>query len=92
VERAGRDGDLPPLRAGLAHGPVLRRFGDCFGRTVNVASRLCGAAQPGAVLLSCPLAVDVAAWEALGIAPGRTTRLRVKGIEGGIEAFAVQRA
>ncbi len=92
VEQAGRDGALPPLRAGLAYGPVLRRFGDCFGRTVNVAARLCAVAPPGAVLFHCPAPVDEAAWRAAGVAPGRSTRLAAKGIEGGIEAVPVLRA
>jgi adenylate cyclase len=92
VERAGRDDALPPLRAGLTHGPVLKRFGDCFGRTVNVASRLCGVAPPGVVLFHCPAPVEEAAWRAAGIAPGRPARLRAKGIEGGIEALPVLRA
>lgn len=92
VEQAGRDGSLPPLRAGLAYGPVLRRFGDCFGRTVNVASRLCAVAPPGSVLFHCPLPVDEPAWRAAGIAPGRPATLRAKGIDGGIEALPVLRA
>jgi class 3 adenylate cyclase len=91
VERAGRDGSLPPLRAGLAYGPVLRRFGDCFGRTVNVASRLCGVAPGGSVLLHCAAPVDEGAWTAAGISAGKPTRLRAKGIEGGIEAIPVLR-
>jgi adenylate cyclase len=92
VERAGRDGSLPPLRAGLAHGPVLRRYGDCFGRTVNIASRLCGVAPPGAVLLHAPASVDEAAWRAAGVALGAATTLRAKGIEGGLQAVPVLRA
>jgi adenylate cyclase len=39
---AGADGDrLPPLRAGIAMGPALRRGGDWYGHTVNLASRVC---------------------------------------------------
>jgi adenylate cyclase len=91
VEAAGRDGGLPPLRAGLAFGPVLRRYGDCFGRTVNVASRLCGVAPPGAVLLSCPVPADEAVWAAVGVAAGKPTVLKAKGIDGGIEAVPVVR-
>jgi len=92
VEQAGRDGSLPPLRAGLAFGPVLRRFGDCFGRTVNVASRLCTLAPPGAVLYHCSGPVAEEAWRASGVAPGKSTRLRAKGIDGGLEAVPVLRA
>lgn len=91
VESTGRDGSLPPLRAGLSYGPVLKRFGDCFGRTVNVASRLCAVAPPGTVLFHCPAPVDEAAWRSAGVAPGRAATLRAKGIEGGIEALPVVR-
>jgi adenylate cyclase len=89
---AGADQRLPALRIGLAYGPVLRRYGDYFGRTVNVASRLCAAASPGSVLLYCPVPLDAAAWASRGVAAGRPMRLRVKGIADGVEAFPVVRA
>jgi adenylate cyclase len=91
VEAAGRDGSLPPLRAGLAFGPVLRRYGDCFGRTVNVASRLCAVAAPGAVLLYCSSSLDESSLAARGVAVGTPTRVKAKGIEGGLEAVPVLR-
>lgn len=43
--------DLPALRIGLAAGPVVLRFGDVYGATVNIASRLTGLARPGSVLV-----------------------------------------
>ena len=43
--------DLPPVRIGLAAGPVVLRFGDVYGTTVNIASRLTTLARPGAVLV-----------------------------------------
>ena len=45
-------GDFPPLRAGVAHGPALNRWGDWYGSTVNVASRLTARARPGSVLVT----------------------------------------
>lgn len=42
--------DLPQLRVGLAAGCAVRRAGDWFGSPVNLASRVTGAARPGAVL------------------------------------------
>jgi adenylate cyclase len=42
--------DLPSLRAGIGFGAVMLRAGDYFGNTVNVASRVTGAARPGSVL------------------------------------------
>jgi adenylate cyclase len=52
VERAEGEEDFPPLRAGIAYGPAVNRWGDWFGSTVNVASRLTARARPGAVLVT----------------------------------------
>lgn len=46
------DEDFPRLRVGLATGMAVSRAGDWFGRPVNLASRVTGAARPGAVLVS----------------------------------------
>ena len=56
---ADPDDPFPAVRAGIAHGPVVRRLGDVFGSTVNAASRLTSAARPGTVL------VDAGVHEAL---------------------------
>lgn len=48
-----RRGPLTPdVRAGVAYGPVVTRWGDEFGPTVNLASRLVNIALPGTVLVS----------------------------------------
>jgi adenylate cyclase len=52
IERAEAEDDYPPLRAGVAYGPAVNRWGDWFGSTVNVASRLTARARPSAVLVS----------------------------------------
>ena len=52
LARSGGDDLLPPMRVALAWGPVLLREGDCFGPTVNLASRLVGLAQPYEVIVS----------------------------------------
>nr|WP_281376386.1 adenylate/guanylate cyclase domain-containing protein [Actinomycetospora corticicola] len=44
------DGRLA-LRIGLAYGDVLPRYGDVYGPTVNIASRLTSHARPGTTLL-----------------------------------------
>jgi adenylate cyclase len=45
-------GDAPmSLRIGFQSGPVLRREGDVFGDTVNVAARIVGMAAAGQILL-----------------------------------------
>jgi adenylate cyclase len=50
VELAAPAEGVPPLRLGVAVGPVLERDGDYFGPVVNLASRLTDAAKPGTVL------------------------------------------
>jgi adenylate cyclase len=50
VERGEATEDLPPLRVGLAFGPAVNHWGDWFGSTVNLASRLTARARPGSVL------------------------------------------
>ena len=56
LERAEDDDELPPLRAGMAYGRVLSRFGDVYGSVVNLASRLTSMARPGSVLVDRELA------------------------------------
>ena len=43
---------LPPLRAGLACGPVLVRDGDYFGPVVNIASRSAKLGRPRTALVT----------------------------------------
>ena len=45
VERAEETDGFPPLRAGVAYGPAANHFGDWFGSTVNLASRLTARAR-----------------------------------------------
>jgi adenylate cyclase len=51
VETTPRAG-LPPAHVGLHRGPVVFRDGDYFGRTVNIAARVTGAAGSGEVLVT----------------------------------------
>ncbi|HYB98375.1 MAG TPA: adenylate cyclase regulatory domain-containing protein [Candidatus Limnocylindrales bacterium] len=53
------DSVLPEVRVGLALGPILAWEGDVYGKTVNLASRLVGAARPGTVLVSEELALRI---------------------------------
>ncbi|OAK53507.1 adenylate/guanylate cyclase domain-containing protein [Rhodococcoides kyotonense] len=48
--------DMPELRVGLAWGPVLARYGDLYGSTVNIAARLTSSAHPGTVLVDTTMA------------------------------------
>jgi adenylate cyclase len=43
---------LPQLRIGVASGKAISRAGDWFGSSVNVASRVTSAAEPGTVLVT----------------------------------------
>lgn len=48
--------DLPPVRVGIALGPVLVREGDCFGPTVNLVSRVVDCAGAGEVVVNRAMA------------------------------------
>jgi adenylate cyclase len=52
---------LPLTRTGLNHGPVVRRAGDLFGSTVNIASRIAALAAPGQLLATQAVADAAAA-------------------------------
>jgi adenylate cyclase len=69
VEVGGEDEQFPPLRAGVAYGPAINRWGDWYGSTVNVASRLTARARPASVLVTEEVrdrAGDGYAWSAAG--------------------------
>ena len=55
VDATDNDERLPPLRVGLAFGPVIVRGGDVYGPFVNLASRLCAAALPGSIVVSAAI-------------------------------------
>jgi adenylate cyclase len=61
VEVHAGERTVPPLRVGVALGPVLARMGDVFGSTVNLASRLTSLAAPDQVLVDARMAADLAA-------------------------------
>ena len=52
VEGLEREPDFPPVRVGVHTGPALANDGDWYGRTVNVAARLCAVAPGGEVMVS----------------------------------------
>jgi adenylate cyclase len=52
VEYADADASFPPLRAGIACGQAVHRWGDWFGTPVNLASRLTTRARPSTVLVA----------------------------------------
>ncbi|MFL6088587.1 MAG: adenylate/guanylate cyclase domain-containing protein [Aeromicrobium sp.] len=98
AERGADDDDtFPAVRVGIAYGNVVRRLGDVFGPTVNIAARLTSVGRPGTVIvdegfhdLLCP---DHAPPEtrATGIKLRRLPRASVKGYSR-LESWAVRRA
>jgi adenylate cyclase len=52
VDEVDSDPELPPIRVGVHSGPAVSHDSDWYGRTVNVASRLCAVAAGGEVLVS----------------------------------------
>jgi adenylate cyclase len=81
IGAAKQDGQLPAVRAGIAHGPVLRAYADYFGRTVNMAARLCDVAGPGEVLLHAPDGVSREALNNAGLSIESSREVTLKGIE-----------
>jgi adenylate cyclase len=60
---------LPPLRAGIDHGPTVAFEGDLFGSTVNRAARLVAEAPSGAIAASpsVRLAATRDGWRSIGV-------------------------
>jgi adenylate cyclase len=84
VEREGEE--FPALSAGLAIGEAVDRAGDVFGPPVNLASRLCDVARPGAVLTTEAVQerfADDYDWTRIG-------RRRFKGIEDPVSIHRVR--
>jgi len=86
VDEVNRDDGLPEIRAGVAAGPALNRGGDWYGRSVNLASRLTGTADPGAIVATQE--VVVAAGDRFDWSPLPPRQL--KGIEREVEAFELR--
>ena len=76
---------FPRLRGGLAHGVALARGGDWFGEPVNLASRICDVAPPGAILASANVkdACPSARWAFAGAE-------RLKGIPEPVELWRLE--
>jgi adenylate cyclase len=75
-ERTGSEPLLPALRIGLAAGPVLTRYGDVYGETVNIASRLTTHARPDSVLVDRAVAEALAGEEGFAVRPLRAVAVR----------------
>jgi adenylate cyclase len=90
VDQTEDDDDLPRLRVGMATGMAVSRAGDWFGSSVNLASRITGAARPGSVLVS------ESARDAIGDDERYTWSFagarHLKGIKSDVELFRVRRS
>jgi adenylate cyclase len=86
VYRAEERG-LWPLHAGVNSGPMLRRDGDYYGTTVNVASRIADAASPGQVVVTGSVADawsdSTVKFDSLGLVP-------VKNVDDPVEIFVAR--
>jgi adenylate cyclase len=80
--------EVPELRVGVAYGRVLTRFGDLYGPTVNIASRLTTSAKPGTVLVDEGLAQEVVEENDMQIKPLRRP-LQVRGYRK-LDAFTLR--
>lgn len=76
VEAAEVTDVLPPVRAGVAFGPVVSRLGDVFGQTVNLASRLTTHARAGTVIVDENLASALAGIDEYTRTPLRPASVR----------------
>ena len=84
-----RDGMEIPVRVGFVWGGVLARFGDVFGPSVNLASRLTEASQPGEVLVDPDTAALLAT--SAGYALTEQPEIELQGL-GAMRPVRIQRA
>jgi adenylate cyclase len=88
VERAAEDERYPPLRAGVACGQAVHRWGDWFGTPVNLASRLTTRARPSTVLVSSEVREAVAN----GFEFSDAGRKKLKGFSSPVHAYRARRS
>ena len=67
---------LGPAHLGMERGLVIERDGDVFGRTVNLAARIAGAAAPGEVLAGPDAAAGLGADARFALEPAGIRELR----------------
>jgi adenylate cyclase len=81
--------EVPDVRVGVAHGPVLPLMGDLFGTTVNLAARLTALARPGSVVIDSELAGRLEGERGFTIT--RIVRRPVRGL-GIVQPYVLRRA
>jgi class 3 adenylate cyclase len=87
IEVGRRTGEvgLPPAHAGVTAGPVIFQDGDYYGRTVNLASRLAGVAEPGQTLVDAEVVRLAGGGDTIGFR--RIGEVGLKGISSPVEVF-----
>lgn len=88
VDAAGALPDFPELRAGVACGQAVHRWGDWYGTPVNLASRLTTRARPSTVLVTAE--VRDAAGD--GFAFSDAGRKKLKGFAHAVHAYRAHQA
>ena len=88
VDMAAEDEAFPPLRAGIACGQAVHRWGDWFGTPVNLASRLTTRARPSTVLVSEEIRDAVGE----GYEFSDAGRKKLKGFSSPVRAYRAKRA
>lgn len=76
LARAEQEDGVPSLRAGLAYGRVLNRFGDVYGPVVNIAARLTSVARPGTVLVDLEMSEALKDEDVYSVRPRRPVSVR----------------
>lgn len=80
---------IPLTRAGLNHGPVLRRSNDLFGSTVNIAARIAAFASPGQLLATQSVA-DIATTS--GIVAKNLGKVALRSIADHVPIYSIELA
>jgi adenylate cyclase len=88
VDRICADDSFPPLRAGIAFGPAVNRWGDWYGAPVNLASRLTARARPASVLATSEVRdrVGEQGWSWSSAGPKK-----IRGLSAPVKTFRVRR-
>jgi adenylate cyclase len=87
VEGSSGEEGFPAIRAGIAFGPVVNRWGDWYGSTVNVASRLTTRARPASVLTTAAVRDAASGGYEWSFAGDK----RLKGLSSALPTYRVRR-
>jgi len=86
IDEIGRSG-LPPAHGGMQAGSVVVRDGDVYGRTVNLAARIVGAAGAGELVVGPGVLTE---WSGSGVAFESRGEVALKGIAAPVPLFVAR--